>query len=331
MHLPTLRGAHRRLVGLRSAAAGAATVDFLVIGAAKAGTTTLWRHLSSHPRVAVPVNKETDFWQTDAFHQGLERYLAKTFREPTRGRKLGSLTPECAAGTEQADVEEIADRICSLAPRVRLVMLLRDPAARARSEWKMETRRGTESRSFLECVEDLLAPEALERARRCPTRQTAYIISGEYRRILETYLRRFPREQLCVLLSADYETRPQDVLDRVHKHLGVPPHQPPDVAVKHFQGGTRSKIDAATAQDLRQYLDEYYWPTIKSRRRDRPSFHANLEFWNTVPEPEVLSDEDENALALLSAHYAGDVPWLRETFGLSPAWGAPRDARRPSA
>ena len=113
-------------------------LDFLVIGAAKAGTTSLFEHLRRHPEIALPADKEAPFFATDVrYSRGWDRYLKSTFWEADPARRWGTITPQYMGGTvfEPArtavtagggyDEHTLPLRIHERLPEARLIAVLR--------------------------------------------------------------------------------------------------------------------------------------------------------------------------------------------------------------
>jgi hypothetical protein len=228
-------------------------LDFIVIGAQKAGTTSLFQYLRNHPEVWLPAEKERPYFSNDAVYrlgwaayvQGLDRDRPSGDSSPARRR--GTVTPQYMAGSvfvstgEQPepayDVRTVPSRIREQLPDVRLIAILRDPVERAVSHHRMEVGRGREQRSFDQAVDDLLEPGTLARARRFPRESLGYVAWGEYGRILSGYYEVFAREQLLVLFTAELERDPGECLRRIHEFLGVnPDFVPDDLGVRYGVG-----------------------------------------------------------------------------------------------
>ncbi len=231
------------------------TLDFIVIGAQKAGTTSLYHYLRPHPEICLPAAKEAPYFSHDPAVQasGWPTYIRKLGREgfgerADPARRWGTVTPQYMAGGvfqavgEQAtrgyDERTVPMRIRERLPDVRLVGILRDPVERAISHHRMRVRVGEERRSFDTAIEQLLRPDALERARRTPREKTGYIAWGEYARILGGYLEVFPREQLLVVFTADLERDPARVLRAIHEFIGVSPDFEAENLGQRFHVGT---------------------------------------------------------------------------------------------
>lgn len=120
--------------------------DFLIIGAMKAGSTSLWRWLEAHPDVALPAEKEPNFFSDDRVWRRGERWYRGLF--PAEG-----VTGEASvAYSDPALAESAAARAGDLAPEARLLFIARDPVARMRSHYRHEVLRGRERRRFEEIV-----------------------------------------------------------------------------------------------------------------------------------------------------------------------------------
>jgi Sulfotransferase domain len=175
---------------------------FLLIGAMKSGTTTLYHYLARHPDVFMPALKEPNFFN-DHWHRGVgwyERLFAPARGAIARGEASVRYTsfpedPECPA------------RIASVVPDVRLLFLARDPIHRIRSHYLHE-------------VAALREPRSLERALR---ENPIYLDRSRYAMQLERYLEHFPRERLLVLRAEDLFHAPLEVLPRVYTFVGVDP------------------------------------------------------------------------------------------------------------
>jgi hypothetical protein len=221
-------------------------LDFIVIGAQKAGTTSLFQYLRSHPEVWLPAEKERPYFSNDAVYRlGWGAYVqslgrALPARDASPPVRHGTVTPQYMAGSvftstddegegeEQYGVRTVPSRIREQLPDVRLIAILRDPVDRAVSHHRMEARRGREQRSFDAAVDELLEPGTALRARRFPRESLGYVAWGEYGRILSGYYEVFEREQLLVLFTEELERDPGACLRRIHEFIGVNPDFVPD-------------------------------------------------------------------------------------------------------
>jgi hypothetical protein len=306
----------------RTRRAGSRGLDFIVIGAQKAGTTTLWQHLRHHPSITMPERKEEPFFCYDEADQpgAFDAYMDAHFGSVPNGALLGKATPHYMMGQEAIDVGGVAKRIFDTLPGVRLIALLRDPIERAASQHRMSVRRGWEERSFERAIEEGLDPSELARGRRHPTETNSYIAQGEYGRILGAYRRRFPATQLHVELTEDLADDPAAVIDRILTFLSLPTgYRPRRPEARLHRGGIRKLLDTESRTSLGEFLEERVWPRLGD---DAPAvkrdFNAFLEIWNVAPD-DSPPPIDPAVRARLEQHYEGDAKTLA-SLGVAAPW-----------
>ena len=199
--------------------------DFLILGAQKAGTTALYAYLRWHPAITGPSWKEVSYF--DRHYRRGPSWYRGNFPVQARGRLVGEASPGYV-------FHPLApERVKATVPDAKLIVLLRDPVARAHSHYHHETLLGREPLSFQEAVE--AEPERTrgeeERMVRDPAyfSQTwwdyTYLARGRYAEQLERWLAVFPREQLLVLASEELAAAPAETYARVLEFLGAPDHE----------------------------------------------------------------------------------------------------------
>ena len=221
--------------------------NFLIIGAAKAGTSSLFAYLGQHPDVFISPAKEPNFFALEgqrvsfagpgdsiinqASITDFEKYEA-LFKAAKGARAIGE------ASTAYLYMPAAAPAIRRHVPDVRLIAILRDPAERAYSSYLHMHRDGREPlASFQEALE---AEEA--RVRDNWEHLWHYTRLGFYHAQLRRYYDLFPREKIAVWLYDDFEADPRRVLREVFAFLEVDPSFEPDMSVRHKVAGTpRSK------------------------------------------------------------------------------------------
>jgi hypothetical protein len=174
---------------------------FIVIGAMKCGTTSLYYYLREHSEVGMSDRKETDFFIKERnYDRGREWYEAR-FSE---GRARG----ECSPNYTKAHLfPGVAQRMHNLVPDVRLVYMVRDPIDRIISHYVGSTVQGRETRPFCRAVTE--------------GEQNNYVMTSRYGRQLKPYLDLFDDDQLLVCSLERLAEHPSDVLRDVHAFLGV--------------------------------------------------------------------------------------------------------------
>ena len=196
--------------------------DFLIIGAARSGTTWLYECLKRHPDVYMARSKkpEPSFFLKDAeYEQGFDYYCQRYFSDALKSQVVGE------ASTSYLYQPWVPERIHKHLPDVKLIAVLRDPVDRAFSNFKASMENGFENLSFSDAVryesERLSNPASRVEEEIAPF---AYIDRGRYHSQLNRYLRFFPRHQICVLFFEDILQRPNDLRNRVDDFLGIPQH-----------------------------------------------------------------------------------------------------------
>lgn len=230
--------------------------NFIIIGAARSGTTSLHHYLAQHPDVFMSPVKETRFfaWQAEWAGRAEVDERALQHRYPVRDlaayealfagaagrRALGEATPHYLY------LPGVPEAMASMVPRARLIAILRDPAERAFSGWTQQVLDGREQRSFEHVVEDELSridqPITSDRS--------AYLQSGLYYSHLMRFLVRFPRDRLLVLLYDDFARSAQATLRTVVQFLGVDGGALIDTSVRYNPTGVprSAAIDRLTAK-----------------------------------------------------------------------------------
>lgn len=331
-----------------TAATGDDAIDFLVIGAMKAGTTSLFEYLRGHPEIDLPPDKEVPYFNDDRFYgkQAWEEYLRMAFPTPGHGRLSGTVTPLYMSpiapaaeadgdGKEPAGYDnfELPRRIHERLPSARLIAILRDPVERAYSHYVEETRRSGESRPFAAVVDDLLQPDALARSRSELMPNGGYIALGEYGRLLEGYYDLFPRERILVLFTRDLAREPMDVLGRIYDFLGVAPDvEPPNLGKRYNVGAPRFKVRPGLPATVVEKASanraaRTAWHSLSAKRKSAilgayRRFNYRFRDWNrrTDASAEPPSAEVSAGLKRLRNHYAEERKLLEKLLGYSPPW-----------
>ena len=200
--------------------------NFLIVGAAKSGTTSLAAWLAEHPDVFVAPGKELHFFSVESNWARGVGWYAEQFAASAGEPAIGEATPMYLFA------DRAAERMADVVPGARLVVCLREPASRALSHWRhWYHRRAVERRPFAEAVDEELA----QLASRPPEALSAYdpdggyyVEMGRYLPQLERLCRYFPRERVHVLLLEDLHDAPRETFAQVCRFLGVDDAVVPD-------------------------------------------------------------------------------------------------------
>ncbi len=198
--------------------------DFVVIGAQRSGSTSLYRYLTSHPNIASARFKEIKYFS--AFAERPWGWYRRQFPDALPpGTITGEATPYYLFHPHAP--RRIAERL----PRARLLAVLRNPVDRAYSHWAHETARGAEWLPFADALAaepDRLAGErermlADERYASAAYQNHSYAARGRYAEQLDHWLGHIDRERLLVLRAEDLYADPAAAVRIATDFLGVPP------------------------------------------------------------------------------------------------------------
>jgi hypothetical protein len=238
--------------------------DFIVIGAQKSGTSSMFVYLKQHPQIVRPIFKEPYFFDRH-YQRGLHWYgcnfpsrRAIDQLNDRQGRR--HLTFEATA-TYVFD-PHVPARIASDIPTRKFITLLRNPAERAISAYWHARRMGKESRSLMEALDiDLKRYEqekAFEEGRGPkpagePPRPT-YLRRGIYAESVSRWQSVFSPADLLVLQSEAMFANPKSTMARVFAFLGLPQAEGIDYAAQNVGGYNETDVTA------RKFLEDFYRP-----------------------------------------------------------------------
>lgn len=182
--------------------------DFIIIGAAKSGTTTLFSYLDRHPHAFGSTPKEPCFFDAAVnWHRGTSWY-----RDLFAGAKDDQLCFEASTNyTRFPQVPDVPERIHDLVPNAKLVYVMRHPVDRAFSHYVHRfTKELHKGQPIDVAFEDFVKDDPM-----C-------LDSSDYVMQIERYLRFFPREQLLLLRQDELRSDPSALLERTQRFVGLP-------------------------------------------------------------------------------------------------------------
>lgn len=247
-------------------------VGLFVIGVQKAGTTSLDAYLRLHPSLAGPAVKETHFFDDEDVAWDAPPYerLHSYYPFPVEGRLRFEATPASSFWPPALG------RIRRYNPAARIIMLLRDPIARAWSHWAMESHRGVEALSFSDAIRS-----GRQRVADAPLgpawRDYSYVERGLYLPQVRRALMLFPDSQLLFLESQSLLKDAAATLARIADFAGIEAFPPvPEIRERPnpLRGLAPNGRDVALLKDLfvedaREAvaltgIDADHWPTLRS-------------------------------------------------------------------
>ncbi len=206
--------------------------DFIIIGSMKAGTTTLYQHLTAHPQVFRCRYKEPQFFSRDNVYQRGFDWYESIFADAQDDQICGEAS---TCYTRWPHFGNVAERIHAYAPNVKLIYLMRHPVERAYSHYKYDM----EGR-FLSGEKPIISFEdALEE-------KSLIINASNYMMQIQQYIKYFSRDQLLLLTFDDLRDYREHVVNSTFAFIGVDPKTPltEDISIENASG-TATKLRKA--------------------------------------------------------------------------------------
>jgi len=183
--------------------------DFIIIGAAKAGTTSLYRYLTRHPNIFMSEPKEpTYFAHDERFNRGESWYLS-LFQDARPDQLCGEASTNY---TNWPLYPDTVSRMASLVPAVKLIYLMRHPVDRAYSHYIQliqNIRTDDPDYKFEKTFEEYIATD------------DSVIQSSNYMLQIEQFLERYNRDQMLFLIFEEFIKDPQSSLTQIADFLGL--------------------------------------------------------------------------------------------------------------
>lgn len=288
--------------------------NFFIVGAAKSGTTSMYRYLEQHPDVYMPSFKEPHWFARVEPSSNFivhsvtseDEYL-KLFEGWKGERAIGEASPSYLW-----DVSAPA-RIKQEVPNARIIVLLREPVSRAFSHYLMDVREGMEARPFLRALQEDYAIH-----KKGWGISHLYVELGMYCEQISRYLDRFGRESVLVLFFEEVFADPDSTfyaLERTLNFLGVYPTVPNGVDLQRRYNShavprgrfSRFMLRALAIRSMaRRFLPE------RSKRLLREKV-----LLRQAEKPEA----DPQAIEFLRHIYAPETACLESVLGRELPWG----------
>jgi LPS sulfotransferase NodH len=280
--------------------------SFLLIGAMRAGTTTLHHALAEHPQVFMAEPKELHFFvATRNWSRGVDWYA----RQFSKGAAATARGEASATYTQSPQVPGVPERAAAVVPGARIVYVVRDPIERMRSHYEHDLRRGLAG-DPIRGWERIAAHGSAERALRA---EAKYLATSLYAEQLERWLEHYDADQICVLTSEWLWADPQAALREVFSFLGVDASWQPPPRLEQLNSSTRARSYHRFSGRVPRAITRAVPAPVKRRLVRRVSEPPDLH--STLTISAVLHEE-------LRERLAGDVRRLRaHVRGPFDGWG----------
>jgi len=184
--------------------------DFMIVGAAKSATTTLYEYLFRHPDVYLTTPKEPEFFSRDSVYERGADWYAELYAGVRDGQVCGEAS---TTYTRYPLTPDVPGRIARYAPEVKFIYIMRHPIDRAFSHYKHTMRHGV----TMTFEEGWASRDDIYRG----WDGRAYTECSKYLMQIEQYLRHFPRESFLFLFYEDIIASPATVLEACQEFLGL--------------------------------------------------------------------------------------------------------------
>ena len=245
--------------------------NVVLLGAQRAGTTSFYEHLNSHPGVVLSKTKEIHFFDNYT-EQGLDWYRSHFPMRRWVKRRSDRLGYDIAIGEGSPYYlfhPAVPERLHRSLPRARLIVLLRDPIERALSHFRHEVKNGSEMISDFQSAWDLEEERLQGAEERLLTgasvfeashNRFSYTSRGDYAPQLERWLEKFDSSQLHVIRSEDLFERPEEIMGELFNFLGLP-----TVEMSAFPTLNSTHTRQQKSEDLavRKRLAEHFRPKVE--------------------------------------------------------------------
>ena len=202
--------------------------DFLVIGAKRCGTTSLFYHLPEHPCISKSPHDNMGFFN-DNFHLGVNWYKSFFPTIFTRNKIKSEFGNFLAfdVTTTYMEEESTANNVYQIKPNMKIIVILRNPVDRAYSQYHLNLREKAEKRSFEDAMEENmneLNKESHERYEIKPkfsVEENNYLKKGLYAQQLRHWLNIFPMESMLILSTEEFESNQQVIYNKIFEFLNI--------------------------------------------------------------------------------------------------------------
>ena len=232
--------------------------DFIIIGTARSGTTSLYYDICQHPCVLPAAYDELGYFDSN-FHLGLNWYrsLFPTLFSKwlVKQKKQFAITGEDTPFYIWDPI--VAKRILKNLPKIKLIVLLRNPVDRAYSNYHLGVRAGTENLSFEDAIKaEIKRLEEINEESKISIEKYAirrsYLAKGFYADQLKIWFEIFNSNQLLIISTEDLKSNPQKVINKIYNFLEIPDNH------KLIPEKQKKAVYPEMKKETREFLIDFY-------------------------------------------------------------------------
>lgn len=226
--------------------------DFLIIGAARSGTTTLYSYLQQHPFIYLPKNKRPEphfFLKNEEYNKGFEYYIQKYFSDTSINQKKGE------ASTSYLFQEYVPSRIYQHIPNCKFIVMLRNPIERAISNYIVTYQNDIETLSFEDAIiQEKTRTNNPKNIFEKEVQPFAYLARGLYYHQILNYLKYFKKEQFHFIIFDDFIDNPNKELKKIVEFLNISQFE----FSKIERQNESNKMDINISNELNFFMHNYF-------------------------------------------------------------------------
>lgn len=283
--------------------------NFLIIGAAKSGTSSIYRYLLQHPQVYMSPIKEPQFFGLEneklvfrgrpfSAVKQLEDYY-RLFENADGHIAIGE------ASNTYLYLPKASKNIHAHIPSVKLIAILRNPVERAYSSYLHLRRSGAES---IEDFSQALKAED-ERIQKNWEYLFRYKNMGFYGLQLERYYEIFDSQQIKVFLYEEFKNSPKKIIKEMFEFLNVDISFVPNMSIRWNSSGLPKNTTIHSILTGRNSLKRVVSPLIPSKLR---YYLINKYFENFLEKPHLRAEDRQ----YLNSVFKDDIKLLQELIGI---------------
>jgi hypothetical protein len=288
--------------------------NFFIVGAAKAGTTSLHAYLSSHPQVFMSALKEPHYFADFEVSPELDNFLPVIRRRSDYHELFKNSDGYVAVGEASPSYlcdPAAAERIKSAIPTAKIIISLRNPVERAYSHYLMDFNRGSETLPFEEALEFDLA-----RQEKGWGKSPQYVELGLYANQVKSFLQEFGRDQVLIVLFEDLVRDTRGTMRGIARFLGINPSAYPESAFAQVHNpfeASRGRIARAIlrTRSIRVWAKNWVPQKVRTTFRNRLLFKTGPKTQLSRDTRRLLADRFEKDLQLLERLLERDLTALR--------------------
>ena len=294
--------------------------SFLVVGAPKAGTSSLYQYLQKHPDIYLPDQKELHYWSSAALAENTSgpgdqysllnvvttwRYYCQHYKAAALEKQLGDVSPSYLYFYNRV-IPELKRQL----PAVKIIIMLRDPIERAYSNYLHQQRLTYEPLSFAEALDC-----ELKRSNAGYSDFWRYAAHSQYFLPCVAYVKAFGIANVHFITFEELKDNPSDVMSNVFSFLDVDENFRPDNLDKIYNSGGRFKESLLMRFLLRPSRFKSYFYNSLNEEWIRAYRSLKLKFTASrkLPIPEIPRE----VRAQLTALFRDDVEALSSKYDVN--------------